>query len=178
MPASFAMTRTHMGKNQRLRAVKKAAKHQTRAQQLFQGQGAKKNQRKIVTLEQWVEVEIHDGETVTKLYPSNEELIKRGQEMDPPPEMVYRRLNFRRGVPVEYEWATSDPEVRKRAWHGIQRMGVDTWLEQIEQEKKNGSGHLEATDAALPRPESRGGCECRACTAMRLYWERRGVAVA
>ncbi|MDQ2773665.1 MAG: hypothetical protein M3Y57_01875 [Acidobacteriota bacterium] len=82
---------------------------QTRAGQLFQGQNHPKKRKKTVRMEQWIEVRIRDGKTVTRLYPPNERLIKDGQKMLPPPEFVYRRLNFPDGVPQEYNW-TGIPE--------------------------------------------------------------------
>src|SRR2546421_317991 len=108
----------------------------------------KKTDRKMETLEQWVQVTIEDGKTVTKLYPSNEEMLKRLNAMDTPPDMVYRRLNFVHGVPVEYFWATPDPVRRKNGGHGIQRMAVHTWLKAIEDEKAE--GHVAACEQQLP----------------------------
>lgn len=125
---------------------------------------AKKKTRTIVTLEQWVEVRIRNGKTETTLYPSNEELLKRKEKMEPPPNIVYRRLNFVDGVPPEYYWTTNDPGRRKLGGHGIQRMSVETWLETIEAEERRGTGHLGPCSDPLPRPKERGGCECPACT--------------
>ncbi|MBV9084056.1 MAG: hypothetical protein JOZ62_15375, partial [Acidobacteriaceae bacterium] len=55
---------------------------------LFQGQNNKKKQKKIPTLEQWVEVRTENGNTVTKLFPSNEQLIEDGKKMWPAPDLV------------------------------------------------------------------------------------------
>ena len=52
--------------------------------------------------------------------------------MEPPPDMVYLRLNFVNAVPVEYYWATSDAKRRQNGGHGIQRMTVEAWLEAVE----------------------------------------------
>ncbi len=72
----------------------------TEAQQVFGGQKSKKQQKKIVILDQWVEIEIlPNGKTFTALSPSNEILIQDGQKKWPPPEMVYRRMHFVNGVP-------------------------------------------------------------------------------
>jgi hypothetical protein len=98
----------------------------TRAQGMFQGQNSPKKRKKYTRLEQWVEVRIEDGNTVTKLYPSNEDLIEEGKEMLPPPDLIYRRINFPDGVPPEYYWASSDEQFRKYGGWGIQRMRVDT----------------------------------------------------
>jgi hypothetical protein len=102
----------------------------------------RKKQRRIVTLEQWVEVNVREGKTVTTLYPSNEELLKEREELDPPPELVYRRINFREGVPKEYYWTTDDALQRQRAWHGVQRMTFERWVVTIEKERQIGDGHL------------------------------------
>jgi hypothetical protein len=138
---------------------------------------AKKTERKIVTLEQWVQITVREGQTVTTLYPSNEEMVKRSKTMDPPPDMVYRRLNFVNGVPVEYYWATSDAARRQSGGHGIQRMTTEAWLEAIEREKRAGDGHVGPCDQVLPRPKSRGGCECPVCTTSRARYESQGIVV-
>ena len=136
---------------------------------------AKKAGRKIVTLEQWVEVRVWEGATLTTLYPSNDALRERAQKMDPPPEMVYRRLNFVDGVPIEYYWTTDDPARRGNGGHGIQRMALDTWLETIAHEERLGNGHVVPCSQPLPRPKSRGGCDCEVCAGIREKLERDGV---
>jgi hypothetical protein len=136
----------------------------TKAQVIFQGQNHHKNRRKVVILNQWIEIEVENGQTITKLYPSNEKLIEEGKTMLPPPDMVYRRLNFPAGVPSEYYWASHDPDARKWGGTGIQRMTVDTWLRVIEREKAEGTGHIGPTGiGTLQRPEENGVCECQVC---------------
>ncbi|HMF75412.1 MAG TPA: hypothetical protein VK604_07085 [Bryobacteraceae bacterium] len=125
----------------------------------------KKNKQRIVTLEQWAEVEICDGRTKTTLYPSNQELAKKGKDMDPQPDMVYRRINFRGSVPIEYYWTTSDPTRRRRGGHCIQRMSVETWLKVSAIEELRTGKHLGPCGGILPRPPERGGCDCPQCTA-------------
>jgi hypothetical protein len=147
----------------------------TPAQQTFQGQNHAKKQRKIPILDQWVQVTVEDGQTVTRLFPPNEELIEQGQAMDPPPELVYRRLEFIGGIPPEYHWSSSShPERFQTGGAGLQRMTVDTWLEVIEREKASGSGHIGPTGVGnLPRPKERGGCDCEICTHNREILESR-----
>ena len=68
-------------------AEEEAAKPLSRAEQVFQGQRSKKKRKKIVYLDQWVEVEVSPaGKTITTAYPSNEILIAGGQKLWPPPE--------------------------------------------------------------------------------------------
>jgi hypothetical protein len=100
----------------------------SRGKALFQGQLSPKKLKKIKTLEQWVEITVEDGKTVTRLYPSNEQLIKDGQKMWPPPDLIYRRLNFVNGIPEEYRWTVraGDEARMQRGGCGIQRMEVDT----------------------------------------------------
>jgi hypothetical protein len=146
----------------------------TKAQQVFGGQKHPKKQKKIPILDQWVEIKIQDGKTVTTLYPPNDELIKEGQAMLPPPQMVYRRLHFVHGIPPEYYWANSNPVAREMGGMGTQRMTVDTWLNVIEQEKASGTGHIGPCGGNLPRPEEHGGCDCEVCTHNRAVLEARG----
>ena len=97
--------------------------------------------------------------------------------MLPPPELVYRRLNFPNGVPEEYCWATSDSITRERGGTGIQPMHVDTWLEVIEREKALGTGHVGPTgEGNLPRPIARGGCDCATCSGNPALMEAAGVS--
>ena len=132
-------------------------------QRVFCGQNSKEKQRKIHVLEQWVEVAQEDGRTVTTLLPSNEELMKRGKEMDPPPEYVYRRFHFLGSIPEEYYWTTSNPALGESGGAGVQRMTPETWVEVIEREKQRGDGHIGPCGGNLPRPKERGECECPVC---------------
>lgn len=138
------------------------------------GRDASKN-KKLVVLDQWVEVQIEDGKTVTRLYPSNEDLIKKGQAMEQVPDLVYRRLNFPQGIPAEYRWtANPDAQQVELGGMGTQRMTVDTWLDVIEREAASGTGHVGQTSVGnLPRPKERGECECAICTRNREVLERR-----
>lgn len=143
----------------------------SRAQQLFTGQKSAKKRRKIVRLEQWVEIRIIDGKTQTQLFPSNAKLVERGKRMMPAPEFVYRRLNFPDGIPSEYDWVgVIDENHRQRGGMGIQRMTVDTWLDLIDAESTREDGHLNPT-GNLPRPEEHGGCDCDVCTRNRAILE-------
>lgn len=143
------------------------------AADLFQGQNSPKRMRKIAILEQWVEITVEGGQTVTKLFPPNRGLIEQGKTMDPPPDLVYRRLNFVNGVPKEYHWATHDEQARRYGGAGIQRMTVDRWLEVIEAEKALGHGHIGTCGGNLPRPKERGGCDCTVCTFNRYLLQQR-----
>jgi hypothetical protein len=136
----------------------------------------KKNKKRIITLEQWVEVEVQCGKTVTTLYPPNAEMRKKGLEMDPPPDRVYRRLNFRAGVPLEYYWTTKDEQRRRRGGHCIQRMSLKTWLNIIPLEELKPGQHLGPCGGILPRPKERGGCDCPACTAATQRLEAEEAA--
>lgn len=144
------------------------------AGQLFRGHSATNKKKKVYVLEQWVEVRIENGKTVTRLYPSNKFLIERGQAMWPPPDLVYRRFNFPDGVPEEYRWVGLTPERAKLGGMGVQRMTPEIWAAVTEREgpeiPREGyqssivPGHLGPTGVGnLPRPEERGGCECVVC---------------
>jgi hypothetical protein len=117
--------------------------------------------RAVVTVEQWVEVMVEDGRTVTRLFPSNAELKNECEERAA--ELVYRRLHFAGMVPPEYYWTTADAEIRERGGCGIQRMTVATWLRTVAEEAADGSGHVGRCYEPVPRPRERGGCECEVC---------------
>lgn len=144
------------------------------ARPVFTGQLNRKKQRKIVRLEQWIEVHVVNGKTVTTLYPSNERLMEKGQAMLPPPEYVYRRICFPNGVPAEYNWTEPNAQTRQYGGLSIQRLTVETWLEAIEKEKiNNPEGHLRSA-RIVPRPEETGGCDCPACTGAKARIAREG----
>lgn len=142
----------------------------------FAGQNSPKKMRKIPILEQWVEVTVQDGKTMTRVVPTNEEAIEKGKRMWPAPELVYRRFNFVDGVPEEYYWTTDDEQTRKYGGRGIQRMTVDTWLEMIQDETPG--MHLTPTPKGtvnLPRPKERGGCDCPVCTKNQEFLDRQAA---
>ncbi len=167
-PAKDASAERVRGASKKTRKPSKSKTQQeakTKAQSIFQGQNHQKKQRKLTILNQWIEVEVVNGNTVTNLYPPNEKLIEEGKAMLPPPDLVYRRFNFSSGVPIEYHWATKNPKARERGGMGIQRMTVEQWLSLIEREKAEGTGHVGPTGVGnLPRPAEHGVCECEVCT--------------
>ena len=150
--------------NEKLRAqVQEFEKNQPKAQR--DGKRQAKPEGKPQIMDQWIEIEIVDGETTVSYYPSNEELWEEGKKMVPPPTMVYRRFHFVDAVPPEYAWTTSDPEAMEFGGLGIQRMSVHTWLRIIEQEKATGKPGK--CGGNLPKPEVWGHCECKSCAANR-----------
>lgn len=135
------------------------------AGQLFQGQRHPKNRKRLPRLEQWIEVRRMHGKTITKLFPSNEKLVKRGQEMLPPPQRVYRRINFPNGVPDEYLWlGVRDEHHRKNGGMCLQRMTINMWLDAIKKEALRGDGHI---GPVFNLPDEAGECECPCCSNSR-----------
>ena len=171
-------------KKSKLKKAEKAREKQnlpaalSKGKALFQGQLHPKKLKKIVRIEQWVEVRVRDGVVTTTLYPSNEKLIQRGQRMLPPPEYVYRRINFPDGIPDVYNWVgVRDESHRKFGGLGIQRMTVDTWLEVIEEEANDSSGHIHPV-GNLPRPRESGGCQCETCKHNQKILDDRAATAA
>lgn len=140
------------------------------ASKTFQGQRHPKNRKKYRKLEQWIEVRVTDSKTVTTLYPSNQELIRYGQEMLPPPEIVVRRINFPDGIPAEYAWVgIVDETHRKLGGLGLQRMTVNMWLEAIKEEEALAHGHI---GPVLNLPDFRDECDCEVCRPNRKTLDR------
>ena len=133
----------------------------------------KKDRTQVVG--QWFEIEVVDGVTKTTAYPANEEvekkIAKKEEATGRPVELVYRRLNFINGVPPEYDWTTDDPQRLKFGFLGVQRLRVADWRVLIEAEA---GGHLKASNFHMPRPESRGGCDCDACRSMAARIQTNG----
>ena len=128
--------------------------------------------KKITILDQWVHIRVEDGKTITEKYPSDEELWREGERMDPPPSLVYRRLDFANGIPSEYHWTTRNPHYRQYGGCGIQRLSVERWLWVIKHEADTLDGHVGPTGVGnWPRPKERGGCECPVCSWNAAKWE-------
>lgn len=116
----------------------------------------------IHVLDQWADVVREDGKTVTRLEPSNEQLLEDRAMMKPPPEQVCRRFQFPDGIPDEYGWCFETEEQRVKVKWGVQQMTMETWLAAIEREQAMGTGHLGDTGEDLPKPQ-RVGCWCKVC---------------
>lgn len=128
----------------------------------------------IHVLDQWVDVEIENGRTVTKLDPSNEQLLEDRKIMKPPPEQVRRRFDFRHGIPDEYSWCLQTEAQRTMRQWAVQQITVETWLKAMEREKGAGTGHLSDTGADLPDPKRRTWCYCKVCArTSETLWARR-----
>lgn len=132
---------------------------------------------KLNILDQWVEVTTKGGVTRTELFPSNEVLRDEGNQMDPPPLIVYRRINFPAGVPSEYAWTQPDLQTKRYGGGCVQRMTLPTWLETIAREARQPDGHIGPTGRPpVPRPLERGGCDCPTCTAHHHILGELGLA--
>jgi hypothetical protein len=129
----------------------------------------------LVVLEQFVEVTVRNGVTVTELYPPNSEMLELLAGMDPPPDRLYRRFNFRGSVPPEYHWATRDPLRWLYGGGALQRMRPAYWLGLIVEEELSGTGHLRPCREPMPRPAETGGCACHVCTAAQARIDREGA---
>jgi hypothetical protein len=127
----------------------------------------KRKIEKPVTHQQWIEVIRVNGQTVSKFYPSNAEFEKERLDMDPPPSLIYRRLNFVNGVPNEYMWTDPTPTVRIRGGHFLHRVLAEDWPYVMEQERLHGNIHVRPSPRPQPRPEAFGPCPCEACTRER-----------
>ena len=122
---------------------------------------------KPVIHQQWIEVKRVNGQTVSKFFPTNAEFEKERLEMDPPPSLIYRRLNFVNGVPDEYSWTNPTPVVKIRGGHFLHRMLVEDWPEVMDAERREGNLHAFASPNPQHRPDAFGPCPCDACTKER-----------
>jgi hypothetical protein len=103
----------------------------------------KSGKNEPVVIEQWVEVRRINNEPVTQFYPSNEELEKRIETAKPKPDLVYRRLFFPDGVPIQYQWTKPRNGQSANGGMAMQRMTVETWLSLREKERE--AGHAVST---------------------------------
>lgn len=120
-----------------------------------------RKKKKMERLEQWIEVRIVNGLAVTRLYPSNENLLAYAKALDPFPQYMYRRINFPDGIPSEYNWVgVENEEHRQRGGCGLQRMTVKSWQRAIQEEARYGDGHI---GPVFNLPHANGECDCQVC---------------
>ncbi len=127
----------------------------------------KKFKKKMpIQLEQWIEIKVEDNTTVSIFYPSNKELTEILNEMDPKPDLIYRRLNFVDGVPLEYGWANASPEFKQYGGMFVQRVLPEEWPHLMKRESFS-DGHAVGARYPQPRPEAWGPCPCPDCVKER-----------
>jgi hypothetical protein len=123
----------------------------------------KKGQKKTVHLDQWIEIEQTDGGCVVTRYPPNDELEELRQKMDPPAELIYRRMFFVTAVPPEYMQLVWSGESEPTGGLYLQRILPAEWLSIVEAERNSGSDAMVLSGSPQPRPEEFGPCPCPEC---------------
>lgn len=126
----------------------------------------RKNGRPI-THDQWIEITVEDGITVSTFYPPNAEFEKLMCEMEPRPDLLYRRLNFIHGVPREYNWVAPTPEFRLYGGLFLQRILPSDWPYISFMENLKPGHHAISAPNPQPRPAAWGPCPCPQCTEER-----------
>lgn len=91
---------------------------------------------KTPTVDQWVQVRVEEGKTVSKVTPSNERVAQEAREMIPPAEDVVRRYLFRGRVPEAYYWTTEEEQIRAHGGAVVFRMSLEEWRGLVEREKE------------------------------------------
>ncbi len=93
----------------------------------------------IPAIMQYIDVEVENGKTISDIGPSNEEILQQSTTMDPPPQLIYRNINFQNEIiPPEYQWVESELAADGKA--PCQKLPFDEWLAIIEREK--GAEHI------------------------------------
>jgi hypothetical protein len=123
----------------------------------------KKSQRKTVHLDQWIEIEDTERGCVVTRYPPNDELEELRQKMDPPAELIYRRMFFSTAVPLEYIDLVWTPDSEQTAGLYLQRILPGEWLTILEAERNSGTDAMVLPKRPQPRPEEFGPCPCPEC---------------
>jgi len=122
----------------------------------------RRNGRPLVH-EQWIEITRENGKTVTTRFPPNNEFEKLMREMDPKPDLLYRRLFFPHGVPFEYNWLEPPPEVRFYGGLYLQRVLPSEWPLIRLMESVTPGHHVISAANPQPRPAAWGPCSCARC---------------
>jgi hypothetical protein len=126
----------------------------------------KKSKRRTVHLDQWIEIEQVEGRSAVTRYPPNDELEELRKKMDPPAELIYRRMFFHTKLPTEY----SDLDPTSRLECGgliLQRILPDEWVTILALEQAGNSDAMVLPRNPQPRPEEFGPCPCPECTQER-----------
>ena len=126
----------------------------------------KKKKQRPITHDQWIEISRKNGQTICKFYPPNAEFERLRKEMDPPPSLIYRRLNFVHGVPEEYSWAKPPIQMTQYGGHYLIRLTTEDWLVAMNKERHEGNHRVVAANSQR-RPAEFGPCPCDRCTAER-----------
>ncbi len=120
-----------------------------------------------ITHDQWIEIETVDGKTVVKYYPPNEQFEKERLDLDPPAQLIYRRIHFVNGVPAEYLWTDPPEQIRNHGGLILHRLTPDLWATVLSRERNQNHTQVLAPDYYIKRPEAFGPCPCDRCTAER-----------
>jgi hypothetical protein len=101
----------------------------------------------VVPLTQTVKVEIQDGRTVTRPYPTNRQLMQAAAQADRRTRVI-RDVEFAHGVPADYDWAAPEEVGRGSLVRRRFEISLEEWLELAEREELRGTGHLEPCEHA------------------------------
>ena len=102
--------------------------------------------REELRVQQWVEIEVKDGRTITTCSPSNEQVMKDAAKRSERPLFLTRTLNFQRGIPPQYDWACHTDMQQTFPCIARQTVLYSQWLDVIEREKSTPGGHLGPLD--------------------------------
>jgi hypothetical protein len=127
----------------------------------------KRLKKKLVIHEQWIEVLKQGEEQTSTFYPPNDEFTRMLEDMDPQPDLIYRRMNFICGVPKQYMWTEPSKNARLNGGHALHRMKAEEWPHVMEEERLNGNKFVVPAPEQQPRPEQFGPCPCARCTEER-----------
>jgi hypothetical protein len=120
----------------------------------------KKSQKRTVHLDQWIEIEETEAGCVVTRYPPNDKLEELRQKMDPPAELIYRRMFFITAVPPEYHALLATDGAGPTAGLYLQRILPDEWKVILAAERISGTDAMVLSESPQPRPEEFGPCPC------------------
>ena len=123
----------------------------------------KKQSKRPVHLDQWLEIEQADGICTVTRYPPNDEFEKLLKAMNPPAELIYRRMFFVHGVPKEYSNLVMVPDFENVSGLFLQRILPEEWACILAQESASGTDSIMLASKPQPRPEGYGPCPCPEC---------------
>ena len=101
---------------------------------------------------------VHDD--YKRLSPEFEKLLKA---MNPPAELIYRRMFFVHGVPKEYSNLVMVPDFEKVSGLFLQGILPEEWACILAQESASGTDSIMLASKPQPRPEGYGPCPCPEC---------------
>ena len=104
--------------------------------------------------DQYIDVTIRHGKTITKYNPPNSQLDQEMREESVPMDFIVRRITFHHGVPAEYYWTNPGPTIALTGGTAIAICSIEEWPALMKAESQN-NGHALSPENPQPLAKHR-----------------------